>query len=965
MANSTAESSPQYENLAAALQTAGLNWEALTPVVIEQIQNFVFFSPRLAAIGGVHPEYILPLLQEAPIKRIDRNEMKQQLQSFMENEDDKEAAIRKFHRQEIIRIAWRDLGDCGEIQEITEEISDLAETVVQAVFSIVWDSLTKKYGEPHSEEEGSPASLCVVGMGKLGGRELNFSSDIDLMFVYRSEGKTKSASAPSVSNRTFFTQLAQGICDMLGKMTPEGFLYRVDARLRPEGDRGALAVSLAAVEAYYHNYGQNWERQALLKARAIAGDADIGRQFMSVITPFTYRKYVDEVEIADVLLSIDRMRNKYLSQLASPEEKANDFKNGYGGIRDIEFFVQAVQMLYGGQYPEIKLAGTLLSLKRMHESHLLHSKDFGPLDAAYRFLRRIEHRMQMVGDRQIYELPKDEEGRRRLAESMGINTFEDLKKQYDRYRAGVRRIYEGVFKREEWRDPSEIILESGKFDERSEKILRDCEFENPKKAHTFLHALNQSPDAHLQPKTTRLFKALLPRLLLCLKNSPDTDLALSNFEKLASSFKARSALYQTLCDQPALVDLLVSVVSCSSFLTSLVLRDPSLMEAIGRDGVFEEIVSKESLANHLRIIAKTYPAKNRREHLLFVQNAAMLRSGIRFLLGFTDVERMGVELADIADFVLEHSLTPVNETLACRFPDFVRAHSHEIAVVGFGKLGGREFNVASDCDLVFIYPETVSSEKISSTEFFQRWAAEYGRFLESKTYMGFLYHADMRLRPFGNSSPMASSQDAFAKYYRTQALFWEKMALTRARFICGNPQIADFLDRIKNEILFSRSCVKEEIEAILSMRQKIEKEKSKETLKAGPGGLVDVEFIAQALVLHYGHSHPSLRTTSTLEALRQAQEAGRLSRSDAAHLIASYLFLREVENRLRIVNNVSLDSLPQERHELEKLTRRYALRLDAHKPTPDIFLGMISLHTHRVREIFDQFFHRLLEEASA
>ncbi len=956
--------SPLLEQLTQALEKYKVRIDELPPIVRERLQALVLYSPRLATICISKPDRLIPWLQEDSLQGPHRfQDMKAILQTHFDQEEDKETAIRKFHRSELIRIAWRDLCNLDEIEVITEEISDLADTVVQASLDLVWERTIGQYGIPFNEEERRVSRMCVVALGKLGGRELNFSSDIDLMFIYDSSGETEGTFGASVSNETFYTQLAQGLCDFWNKVTPDGFLYRVDTRLRPEGDRGALAVPLSAVELYYHNYGQNWERQALLKARVLAGDENVGKEFMSIITPFTYRKYVDEVEIAEVLRSIDRMRTKYLNRLETQEARDRDFKNGYGGIRDIEFFVQAVQMLYGGQYPEIKLAGTLLSLKRMHESHLLHSKDFGVMAYAYRFLRKIEHRMQMVGDRQVYELPNDPESQELLAKSLDYPSYNDLKKQYDELRHEVRKIYDGVFKRDEWHDVSEVILDTENYDSTVENLLKEYEFADPEKAYRFLRDLCHSPDVHLQPKTTRLFKAILPRLLLCLKKSPDSDLALTHFEQLVSRFKARTALYETLQDQPPLLELLVSVVSSSNFLTRLVMRDTSLMETIGRDGVFDEIVSKESLKRHLEIIQKTYPKKDRREHLLFVQNAAMFLSGMRFILGLTDVESMGHELAHIADFVLEQSLVPVNELLRSRFGDLVDDYASRLALLGYGKLGGQDFNIASDCDVVVVYYEGKEGLPYTSGEFFQRWVTEFTRFMESKTFMGYLYHIDTRLRPHGKSGALALGMQTFRDYYLHQAQFWEKMALTRARFICGHPEVENELSEIKNEVLFQRPCNKEEIEHILEMRKRIESEKRKEELKAGPGGLVDVEFIAQALVLTYGHAHEALRDASTFQVLRYAEEQDWLPRDDASQLIASYRFLRDVENRLRVVNNVSLDSIPHDPEELEKLTKRYALKMDAEKPTPEGFLEMISFHTQRVREIFYRFFEYLKSQA--
>ncbi|MFB3785475.1 MAG: bifunctional [glutamate--ammonia ligase]-adenylyl-L-tyrosine phosphorylase/[glutamate--ammonia-ligase] adenylyltransferase [bacterium] len=957
-------SSPQWLDLLSALESRGIAPAACSDLLHDRLARLAYFSPRLAEIASARPELILPWMKEDALEdRITKSQLLDGLRAMLQEEGDKETTVRFFHRSHILRIAWRDLCNLADIQLITEELSDLADVILEAVFDLTWSRLTSIYGEPQPQEEEPPAHLAVIALGKLGGRELNFSSDIDLMFVYDQNGKTTGGSGAAIANKRFFTLLAQGICDFLGKSTPLGFLYRVDTRLRPEGERGELAVPLAAIEIYYHSYGQNWERQALLKARPVAGSPEAGRQFIQLITPFTYRKYVDEVEIAEVLRSIDTLRRRSLAAIGSPGQQANNFKNGYGGIREIEFFVQAVQMLYGGQYPEIKLAGTLLSLQRMHESHLLHSKEYVLLTTAYKFLRRVEHRLQMAADQQVYDLPSDPAARQRLVDSMDMASWDEFKQKYEETTRGVRQIYEGVFQREDWNDTLEPLIESQECTDEIKKLLASYEFEDPPRAFAFLKALQTSPDIHLQPKTTRLFKAILPRLLVCLKNSPDSDLALSNFEQLVTSFKARSALYEALYSQPPFLELLVAVTSGSSFLTRLVLRDPSLMETIGHDGFLEEVITPGLLQRHLELIEQAYPAAPRRDHLLRVQNAAMFRGGIRFILGLSDVESMGQELTHIADFILEKSLPRVVNQMAEKYPDFTACGAADLAILGYGKLGGREFNVASDCDLVFLYSQSRTEGGISSAEYFHRFAAQMTRFLEEKSALGFLYNTDTRLRPHGQNSPLAGSFAAFQDYYRHQAQFWEKMALTRARFIGGNPQARDLLEELKKEVLFQKPPSREEIQSILDMRRKIESAKGDETLKAGPGGLVDVEFVAQTLVLRHGFQHASVRSPSTFAILRAAAREALLPLDEAKQLIVSYTFLREVENRLRIVNNISMDAIPADPAELEKLTRRYALRLDTDPLTPESFLEKIGSHTRRVRAIFERFFERMLEES--
>ncbi|MBD3267323.1 hypothetical protein GF373_11705, partial [bacterium] len=678
----TVKDSPVFSSLVESLAEKGVEFSSLKSSMQERIARLVKFAPGPASTCAAKPDLLLPLLKEGVLEEgITSEQLQSRLRERMESVEDPWLAIRRFHRMHIMRIALRDLCELAEIDKITEELSDLADAVIAAIHDLYWEELIGQYGIPYCMEKAETAHLCVIAMGKHGGRELNFSSDVDLMFVYDYEGETEGDASGSVENQAFFTILARKICDFLTKTTPEGYLYRVDTRLRPEGEHGPLASSLSMIEEYYHSYGQNWERQALLKARPVAGHSEVGQKFLKLINPFTYRKYVDELEIADVLRTIDAMRNKSLEQLGSQQNRYLDFKNGYGGIRDIEFFAQAVQILYGGQYPEIRQAGTLLTLLRMHESGLLHSREFGVLALAYRFLRRIEHRMQMEEERQVYKLPTNEQGLQWLAENMGYPSAEELTNQYNQTTAQVRELYQGVFKRKEWEDDTEVFLEKDTFDGEIEDILKSYNFQNPRSAFNFLQALKYSPDPHLQPKTNRLFKTFLPRLLSCLKQSPDPDMALGNFEKLVTSFRARSALYETFSDQPPYVDLLVSVISGSSFLTRLVLRDPSLMETIGRDFTFEESITRESLQTHFHLLSQ-YGKSDVRDRLLRVQNAAMLRSGIRFILGLCSVEEMGHELAIVADFILAESMPPCHDMMRERYADFTDKYAGEIGILG-------------------------------------------------------------------------------------------------------------------------------------------------------------------------------------------------------------------------------------------------------------------------------------------
>lgn len=947
-------------------------WDALdrtnlSPITIdscwrEYVKTLAAHSPRLSSILVAKPFYLHTLIERNDIDaKTTIRVLQKDVQFWVHLAGDFDLGIRMFHRYHLIRIALRDLSSLADIQQITRECSLLADEVLRLWFNETWNAFVNEHGTPVRKSDGAPASMVVVALGKHGGYELNFSSDIDLLFVYDEDGPFSGSTKRFQRNKEFFIALAQEYCDHLNQATADGFLYRIDTRLRPEGGSGELATSLMGIEVYYHTYGQNWERQALLKARCIAGNSDLCSRLNSIIAPFTYRKYVDEVEVNQVLRDVHAMRVAAMKECGGEDALYVNFKNGYGGIRDIEFFVQAVQILYGGQYPEVKLTGTLLSLKRMHESHLLHSKDYNLFTDAYRFLRTIEHRMQMVDEQQVYSLPDEPMPRMRLAAGMGYASWEEFLEDYRRITKEVRSVYETVFLRDELTDSSLTILEADKLTTDIETLLQHYEFRDTSRAFAFLKALQEPSSPHLRSKQFRLLKSLLPRLLFELKSCPDPDLSLVNFEKVVSAFQAKTALLETLIHQTPLLKLLVSVVCPSEFLTRLVLRDPSLIDSIGNDELIHQTLGYSALNTHLDLIRTAYPKEPLREHLLRVQNAAMLHSGIRFLLGLSTIESIGGELAAIADFVIHTSCIEIDQKLEERFPRFTRNHAGKLAIIAYGKLGGRDFNVASDCDLVLVYEDDIPVEEVSSSEYFQRWSTEFVKYLQEKSLLGFLYEPDLRLRPYGSNSPLAVSWSRLREYYRNEAQLWERLAFSRARAITGWATIAARLPELQHEICYSKPLTPDDAQAILDMRTKVEQEKGSDSLKSTPGGLLDVEFIAQALSLHLGSRFPSLRSSSTLAILREAGELECVPGLDVVQLTCSYLFLREIENRLRIVNNTSMDSIPNDKAELEQITRRYALRIQNSKPTSEELISWITTHTSIIRTQFQYFFTEYLQ----
>ncbi|HPA44470.1 MAG TPA: hypothetical protein PK395_01800, partial [bacterium] len=716
----------RLEDLCAVLGNESIDPHRLSDEEFRRLTLLVWQSPHLTqmALGDIRG--LASLLREGNLEQkraySDYGKILDLPIDSPSEEFDRELHI--VHNRELLRLAWRHICDLAEIDELMRELSDLADHTVRIVVQHQLQEALSQYGLPLAEGQ-IEASFAVLAMGKLGGRELNFSSDIDILFVYRGDGKTAGGPSGQIENPVFFEKVATATCDQLTRPTASGFLYRVDIRLRPQGTRGPLVPSLEAVETYYHNWGEDWERQALLKIRPIAGDSALGEAVLRTLMPFTYRKYVDEVEIADTLRSMREMRRRMIQELP-PDEQESDLKTGRGGIRDIEFIVQAVQMLYGGQYPEVRLAGTLQSLRRLYECGLLHSRDYEILRDGYRFLRRVEHRLQIDQVRQIYRLPASPEARADLASRLGFSSDEEFNRKHQNIRSEVRRIYVGIFGREEWEDQTEGLLDLPQLSAAHRQLLIDHGLKDPDHAHQHLLSLaDNTSNPHLKAKTKRLFKELLPRLLLYLKDSPDPDMALNNMDQIIDRLGAKTTLYGIMTENPQLVERMVILTGGSRYLSEILARDPSLIEALGRTDTLNESPHSDILRTRLTTIRKAYEARESlHESLARLKNSMELEIGIRYLLGISEARESGSDLAVLAGFILQEMVRITGEEMQSRYPDFHERFASRFGIVAVGKFGGHELNFASDLDLLFLYDDCEDTPEVSASEFFYRWASK-------------------------------------------------------------------------------------------------------------------------------------------------------------------------------------------------------------------------------------------------
>jgi len=887
--------------------------------------------------------------------------------------------LRRYKSQEILRIGLQDLVGRQNLVGITEELSNLADITLGTAYEYCRSELVRRHGSPQVAGEAGRSRECsfvILGMGKLGGRELNFSSDIDLIFVYEEDGETAGAdggSAGRLSNQEFFRKLGEMLVRGMSESTPDGHLYRVDLRLRPEGRSGAIAASLRSCEVYYESWGQTWERQALIKARPVAGGPALGELFLRMVAPFVYRQSLDLTALDEIRAMKDRIN----LSVAQDQRARRNVKLGYGGIREIEFLVQGIQLLHGGKNPWVREPNTLRALHRLAGQGVLADPDYEALVRAYTFLRRLEHRLQIIHDRQTHTLPDDPQEIQSLGRRMGYHPPEHpdagaaLLADYERHTTAVRQLYDSFLRAtrpetdqlvEQPSDELMLFFTSDLPAEQVRQRLTAVGFEDVERALRNLQLMREGQSfARYTPEVRRSLGELAPSLLHALTEVPDPDLALTTFERFVAGVAARTTFMRLLAETPRLVNLLVRLFGTSEFLSATLLRQPELLDTFltpeptarhGREGVAREL---------RRAIEGAEPGSARLDALRRIKKAEELRIGLADILSQTDVTDTHRALTHLAEACLEVALGMAEQDLVARFG---RPDPSGFSIVGMGKLGGMELGYASDLDLLFVYRDdgrTTGPERISHPEYFSKLADRVTKILASITQEGAAYRVDARLRPGGQKGEVALSLGGFESYLVRQADLWERQAYIKARPIAGDPDVANAFLALAQRFVYHGPDPPDLAERILAMRQRIETERvgtgGKAThVKLGSGGILEIEFLVQYLQLRHGRMLPALQTPSTLLALTALGHAGLLPASDAATLEASYRFLRRVETRLRIVADLSVNTLPSVPAKLEKLAKRMGYVPEADASAQARFLADYAARTGEVREIFQRVF---------
>jgi glutamate-ammonia-ligase adenylyltransferase len=823
------------------------------------------------------------------------------------------------------------------------------------------------------------AEMTVIGMGKFGGNELNFSSDIDIIYFYESDtGETSGIDDGAggtrgvISLHSYYNKLGEMISKAVSQVTEDGFVFRVDVGLRPEGKSGDMAVSLRSAEIYYESWGQSWERTAMLKARPVAGSIELGEQLLKTLQPFVYRKYLDYNLIEDM----KNMKQKIDASLTRSMEGETNLKLGRGGIREIEFFIQALQLVYAGKNPKLRERNSLRALDTLLEARLITDEDHRKLSQAYRFLRTVEHRIQVVQERQTHNLPPKPDEMLALARRSGFmrtNGLQRFTETLETHRSNVSAVYGNLFhsrdeKLEQAANPEVLFFLDRKADADLVKdMLAERRFENVDRAYDNLLSLRNGPvKGNLTERSRRLLEKISPLLLQEIFESPDPDMALSNLDRFLAMIGTRSSYYALLAENRETLKLLVSLFGMSEFLSKILIGHPELLDSLVARGDSAAVKTKEALARDLAVLLdQTDYFEEQLDVLRRYRNEEFLRIGLNDIHGRLGQSEITSQLSLLGETCLDAAFRlGVQELKRFGRPTFTDGSSTKeasLAVIGMGKLGGGDLNYHSDLDIIFVYDHqgTTDGEKqISNHEYFAKLAQKVISVLTMQTREGYVYKIDTRLRPSGNAGPLVTSLESFLEYHRKEAQIWERQALTKARVVLGDETLASQLEEVIRQTVYGASIDDDGRREIHRLRMRMENELAKETadsynIKTGRGGMVDVEFAVQYLQLKYGCRCPELRTTSTIVALKEIRTAGLLSEGEAEALLTGYKFLRKLENRLRIIHDYSVNDLSGTRSYINKLALR--LGYDPKLKNPGaVLISDYEETTGRIRECYDR-----------
>lgn len=848
------------------------------------------------------------------------------IQNASTGEEDFGSSLRIYKYREFARILYKDIALKTDFISILEELSDLAEAIINSVCIYFEKSLeTEKYG-----------SFFILAMGKLGGRLLNLSSDVDLIYIFKEKKESEC-----------FFKLAEKITKVIGSVTEQGFLYRVDLGLRPGGNKSTIAVPYEGAVEHYFYWGDTWERAALIQARPISGDINLGNRFIKDIDQFVYKKSLDFESIED----LKDMKVK-LDQL----KKENDVKLGKGGIREIEFFVQANQLVNAGQFEELKGLNPMDCLDPLKKRKIISQENVDNLLRDYIFLRRVEHNLQIVDELQTQKIPSDKNELLKLSNRLGLKTVKSFQKEYLKTTNNVSSIYNKLFlestkKIEEYGNEfwhlADFLTEGNISEEEAVNSLKNLGFENPNLAVDLISTLIDSKRGALTQKGRMFSRRVIPAFLGAVLKSYNPDVALLNLERFITSIGWKSSIYAVLLENPELLNLLSMFFSTSGVLSNFLIRHPEYLDVLTQRYAQSEYLGTGEMTKVLRdFLDEEEDYEGKLNALRHFKHVETLKLCLRDLNREVDTVFVAHYLSMIASSVLTVALElAISET---KLKLKKRKGLNKICILAMGKFGSSEMSYNSDLDIIFIYEG-------DDHESYSRVGQRLISILSVPTIEGACYEVDLDLRPSGRSGTLVTSYESFKKYHDESAQLWERQSLIRALPCAGDKKLSDKVSKTVTDYVYNRPLDENFYLEINRLRNRMEKELAKESIskvniKTGKGGLVDVEFIVQMLQLRYGKKYPSVRHGNTLLAIEALGKKGLLEPKEVSGLVYGYRFLKRMENHLRLLNDKSISDIKDsdfDRLAIESKTSGSGKELK--NRYKDI--------THQIRDIYGKYFN--------
>ena len=883
-------------------QRCALGGDTLTDLELEAWRQAVLYSPYLVATVSQHWAWAeTDFARTRWSEPLVWSDLQVLLEELEQDGFDIDAQLRKLRNRVMARLIWRDFSRQCRAEETVQQVSLLAEFCIHTAVECAGQELRERFGQPIGAESGEVQHLVTLAMGKLGAHELNLSSDIDLIFVYPESGQTEGG-RKSVSNQEYFIKVGQRVISLLDKVTVDGFVFRVDMRLRPYGESGPLVMNFSAFEAYYQDQGRDWERYAMIKARAVTGKASDIAYLESMLRPFIFRRYVD-FSVIESLREMKRM----ISEQVIRKGLQNDVKLGPGGIREVEFIGQCFQLIRGGRDAPLRCRGLMDALTASEQLGCLPTEAVNELREAYWFLRDSEHAIQGYQDRQTQRLPEDPEAQLSLSRVMGFSSFEDYLTALNAHRSRVNRHFVDLIAPVNEEDVAN--QRTWFWDDLDLEQIAALGFKDPDAVHAALERLTQSAIVRtLQVEPRRRLDLAMPKLLEACAQQPNASETVVRLVPMIEAVLRRSAYLLLLIENPGALNELVRLCAASPWIAKQLSLRPALLDELLDLEHLYQAPDKHILERDLALQMRAIPLEDleaQMDALRYFKAAQVLRVAASEIGGFLPLMKVSDKLTFIAEVILEWAVNVAWTDLTAKHgkPSHLTAGTG-FCVVAYGKLGGLELNYSSDLDLVFLYDApaqamTDGDKPIDCARFYTRLGQRVIHMLETRMSLGVLYEVDMRLRPSGNSGLLVSSFAAFERYQLEEAWTWEHQALSRARAVAGDTRLAESFQSVRLKVLGQARDKAALADEVQSMRQKMRDNLDTDTkgdtfnLKHGFGGIVDIEFMVQYALLALSAKYPSLATyTDNIRQLEALASSGLISAETANEMSQAYLAYR-------------------------------------------------------------------------